>query len=74
MNVNGRMLDLSTCARCGAKNGPTTMSRFNTDILCMDCLSKEKAHPKYPEAAKAELEAVQRGDYNFPGIGKPSDL
>ena len=69
MNVNGRMLDLSTCARCGAKNGPTTMSRFNTDILCMDCLSKEKAHPKYPEAAKAELEAVQRGDYNFPGIG-----
>jgi len=74
MNVNGKMLDLSTCARCGAKNGPTTMSRFNTDILCMDCLSKEKAHPKYPEAAKAELEAVKRGDYNYPGIGKPSDL
>lgn len=43
-------------------------------MICDSCEEKEKAHPKYPEAKKAELEAVQRGDMNFPGIGKPSDL
>jgi hypothetical protein len=50
------------------------MSRFNTQDLCMKCLEKEKKHPKYKEAAEAELRAVQAGNYNFPGIGKPADL
>jgi recombinational DNA repair protein (RecF pathway) len=70
----GHVVDLSTCVRCGSKHGATTMSRFNEDIICMACLEKERAHPQYPAAAKAELEACQRGDYNFPGIGKPGDL
>jgi hypothetical protein len=40
----------------------------------MECLEKEEKHPKYKEAAAAELRAVQAGNYNFPGIGKPADL
>jgi len=63
-----------TCDRCGDQTAVTIMSKFNEDIICMDCLAKEKAHPKYAEASKAELEAVKRGDYNFPGVGKPADL
>lgn len=64
----------STCVRCGARHVITIMSRFNTDIICVPCETKEKAHPRYKEAWEAELAAVKRGDYNFPGIGKPDDL
>lgn len=68
------MIDLSVCVRCGATNCATTMSKFNTDIICMSCKDKERKHPKYAEADAAELAAVKAGDYNFPGIGKPADL
>jgi hypothetical protein len=66
----------SNCCRCGASFAATasTMSRFNTDIICLGCIEREQAHPKYREAADAELQAVRRGDYNFPGIGCPPDL
>jgi len=50
------------------------MSRFNTDICCPYCIDKERAHPKYKEAADAELAEVKKGNYNFKGIGKPADL
>ena len=65
---------MADCNRCGKETAVTTMSRFNTEIICMDCLAKEKKHPKYAEAAGIELAEVKRGNYNFPGIGKPSDL
>lgn len=61
-----------TCDRCGGSlAGGRMMSRFNEDCLCMNCISKEKQHPDYKKAAQAELEAVRRGNYNFPGIGYP---
>ena len=63
-----------TCVRCDAQNAVTTMSRFNTDIICTDCETTERAHPRYQEAADAELAAVKRGNYNYPGIGKPENL
>ena len=50
------------------------MSFFNTDTICMGCEENERKHPKYKEAKEAEAQAVASGDYNFPGIGKPSDL
>jgi len=50
------------------------MSRFNTDIICRKCEDLERAHPQYKEAQEAELAACKRGDYNYPGIGKPADL
>ena len=64
------------CQRCGANLSETasTMSFFNTDAICMNCAVKERAHPDYDRARQIELDAVRRGDFNFPGIGKPSDL
>jgi len=62
------------CDRCGGDAQTSTMSRFNTETICIPCEVKEKAHPDYAEAARVELEAVKRGDYNYPGVGKPQDL
>ena len=66
------------CARCGAKGRAMTMSKFNTDMICCsgdnNCKQREREHPDYAEADRIENEAVQRGDTNFAGIGKPNDL
>ena len=62
------------CERCGDKPFSHTMSRFNTQLICGPCEKKEREHPDYQRAADAELAAVKRGNYNFPGIGKPKDL
>ena len=60
------------CDRCGAPLGSGfTMSRFNTDALCMKCAEEERNHPDYQKAADAELAAVKRGERTFPGIGWP---
>ncbi len=64
----------NACERCGAPGVPLIMSRFNTEMICGPCETRERAHPAYPPAAQAELEAVRRGDLNFPGVGKPADL
>ena len=63
----------NTCERCGS-SGTFTMSRFNTERICLACSAKEKAHPRYQEAVNAEMEAIRSGNYNFQGIGKPADL
>jgi len=47
---------------------------FNTEMICSDCKGKERHHPDYAAAQAAELAAVQAGDYNFSGIGKPANL
>lgn len=62
------------CDRCGARMRVSIMSKFNTDIICLDCQEKERSHPDYERACRIEREAVRDGDYNFPGIGKPADL
>ena len=62
------------CDRCGEYSEITTMSYFNTDIICKKCDEKEKNHPKYEEAKEKELEEVKKGNYNYEGIGKPDDL
>jgi hypothetical protein len=62
------------CQRCRAELVGSTMSRFNTEIICPECEAKERAHPDYPRARDAEAYAVRNGNYNFPGIGKPADL
>ena len=62
----------TNCDRCGGSlTGGRMMSRFNTDCLCMACINAEKGLPEYKEAAQAELEAVKRGEMNYPGIGYP---
>ena len=63
------------CQRCGdTPLGIHTMSRFNTDWLCMPCRELEMQHSDYDRADKAETAAVRAGDYNFPGVGCPLDL
>jgi len=72
---------MARCERCGVTTTLLTMSRFNTQMICVarpdgqpTCEQREKAHPAYPAAAHAELDAVRRGEWNFPGVGKPDDL
>ncbi len=47
------------------------MSHFNTYCLCPECEAEERRHPDYAKAEAAEMAAVRRGDYFFPGIGWP---
>lgn len=69
------MSSSGNCERCGASlHALWTMSYFNSQHICLECSRKERAHPRFEEARQAELEAVQRGDLNFPGIGLPADL
>lgn len=66
------------CHRCGKETPCHTMSYFNFDLICADgegsCDAKERAHSQFQEARDADAEATRRGDFNFPGIGKPKDL
>lgn len=62
------------CDRCGKQTRVTIMSMFNVQEICMECKDKEEQHPDYEAAREAESRAVSRGDYNFPGVGKPGDL
>jgi recombinational DNA repair protein (RecF pathway) len=65
---------MAKCARCGKQTTMTSMSYFNTDVLCMECDEKERAHPKFKEAQAEEEKHVRAGNYNFKGVGKPADL
>ena len=66
-----RFFTQDSCDRCGGELRVRTMSRFNTDCICMKCAEEERNHPDSQTAADAELAAVKRGDMNFPGIGWP---
>lgn len=63
-----------TCDRCKADAHWLRASFFNTQMCCESCLTKERKHPKYPEAKAIELEEVKKGNYNFKGIGLPIEL
>jgi len=59
------------CHRCQKRTRIHTMSKFNVDLICPKCDDEERCHPDFPLAAKAEMDAVLRGDHHFPGIGWP---
>jgi len=57
------------CPRCGqSTNGKTTMSVFNTEVICIPCKEKEKEDPDYQLAIDTEAEEIRKGNYNYPGI------
>lgn len=57
------------CPRCNeSTNGKTTMSVFNTDVICIPCRDKERIDPDYQFAIDTEAEEVRKGNYNYPGI------
>ena len=63
------------CERCKSdcRDGHT-MSMFNTQHICLKCARTEEKHPKYEDARLADLQEIKKGNFNFPGIGKPDDL
>lgn len=61
---------MTKCDRCDKETRMTIMSMFNTDILCMECKDAETKDPRYAQARKADEDAIRRGDFNFPGIGR----
>lgn len=65
---------MSTCERCGKETIMTTMSWFNTEIICGDCDKAERAHPDFERARLAETAEVMKGNMNFRGVGLPAEL
>lgn len=65
---------MERCDRCGKRTNARTMSYFNTEMICMECDSKEQKHADYKRAVERELEQVKNDNYNYEGIGKPEDL
>ena len=58
------------CDRCGGSlAGGRTMSRFNTQTICMECAEAERKRSDYAAAVEAERAACATGDRNFKGIG-----
>lgn len=58
------------CDRCyGLLEGGRMMSMFNEDCLCMKCIQAERKRDDYKDAVEADHEAIERGDFNFKGIG-----
>jgi hypothetical protein len=57
------------CDRCGGPtNNSTTMSIFNTDVICMSCKEEERKDPEYKAASIAEEEAYKSGVKNYSGV------
>lgn len=57
------------CPRCGGPMSSFSVSFFNIEEVCMDCKADERLAPGFAAAQAAEEAAVQRGDFNFPGVG-----
>jgi len=62
------------CQRCRKKDIALIGSMFDTTMICLDCKAKEEKHPDYEKARDADVAACRGGNYNFHGIGRPSDL
>jgi two-component SAPR family response regulator len=67
-------LENSTCDRCKEEVSTLKGSYFNTEMICLECDSRERAHSMFEMAKKIENEQVKQGNYNFEGIGLPIDI
>ena len=56
------------CDRCRKPTCSTTMSWFNTQMICPDCDAAEHKRSDIEAAKEAERDACKRGDFNYPGI------
>lgn len=64
------------CARCGSdlRRTSSTMSKFNTDIICAQCADEEENAPGFAAACAAEEAQCRAGNYNYKGVGlSPAD-
>lgn len=62
------------CERCKNPSTMTTMSKFNTEMICPTCDRFERGHSQYVRACQVEQQEVRTGNYNFEGIGLPDDF
>ncbi len=62
------------CQRCFKDANCLIMSMFNTDMICIKCSEKEKGHPNYDKAVQEDIEQIKKGNYNYKGIDKPTNL
>lgn len=60
---------LDKCARCGVDLLAWSMSYFNTDEICLDCVQDERKLPSYEVARQHEVAQVKAGNWNFNGVG-----
>lgn len=75
MNMENLRLNFTgKCDRCGCSTRTFTMSFFNTQHICKACEARERKHPLYENAVKAERDEIAKGNRNFEGIGLPRDL
>ena len=58
------------CQRCGKETNCHIMSMFNTQEICLECKEKEEKRDDYKRAVDADVGAIRRGNFNFPGIGR----
>jgi len=62
------------CRRCYKQTHALSMSRFNEDDICLDCIDDEKFCPNYGRAGSVELSQVRSGLRMITGIGlSPED-
>jgi hypothetical protein len=66
---------MQKCDRCKSETKSFIMSKFNTQMICDDCKTKEKNHHMYKQACDEELRQIKEfNNMNFEGIGLPDDL
>lgn len=61
------------CERCFKKTNTTTMSIFNTQMICLECKENEKNHPDYNVAKQTEFDLTAQGILDYKGYGLPID-
>ena len=67
-----KLLSATKCDRCGGPlKGGRVLSDFTGEALCLSCKREERMHPDYQKAVDAAQAALNRGDFDFPGIGWP---
>ena len=62
------------CDRCNRITDTLKMSLFTNHYICETCMQKERNHPDFEKARDTVLDEMNKGNYDFEGIGLPDDL
>lgn len=70
--IMDRFFTQTHCDRCHSQlSGIRTMSKFNTQCICLSCSEKESDMEEYRTAVEADEAEIRRGNFNFKGMGFP---
>lgn len=59
---------MPVCVRCREYARISTVSWFNTDVICKTCSEIEEKHPLFQRAKDTERKEVEKGNLNYPGL------